>query len=133
MNNVVENILTEFKIINKENFTKSEIVEFLSDYIEKSPQPKIESNDVVIDPEMYMVKIGDKKHSNLPPKIFKLLYYLISNKNKYLSRDMILLNVWGYDNVGERTVDVHIKKLRTLLSTNHIKTQRGLGYIWIEK
>lgn len=133
MNNVIEVILREVKDIKKEKFTKTEIIDLLSYYLRKPHQPKLESNDIVIDPEIYLVTVGEKKFSNLPPKIFNLLYYFISNKNKYLSREQILLNVWGYDNIGERTVDVHVKKLRTILSGNHIKTQRNFGYIWLEK
>ena len=68
---------------------------------------------------------------------YKLLGYLIKNKNKLLTRESILNTVWGnkqYD-VYDRTIDVHIKKLREKLGKygKNIKTVRGLGYIWEEK
>lgn len=62
---------------------------------------------------------------------FELLQYLIANKNMALSRDRILDNVWQYDYYGDaRTVDTHIKKLRSKLGDagENIKTIRGIGY-----
>ena len=62
---------------------------------------------------------------------FELLEYLIANKGIALSRDRILNNVWQYDYDGDaRTVDTHVKKLRSKLgeSGNMIKTVRGIGY-----
>lgn len=62
---------------------------------------------------------------------FELLTYLMRNAGVALSRDRILDNVWRYDYFGDaRTVDTHIKKLRSKLGTqgDHIKTIRGIGY-----
>ena len=69
-------------------------------------------------------------------KEYELLKYLIKNKNKPLSREEILNNVWGYDYLGEtRTVDIHIKTLRRklLCAEDYIKTVRGIGYKISEK
>lgn len=64
-------------------------------------------------------------------KEYELLKYLLENKNKPLSREEILNNVWGYEYLGEtRTVDIHIKTIRRKLldAEDYIKTIRGIGY-----
>ncbi|MDR0984455.1 MAG: response regulator transcription factor [Ruminococcus sp.] len=64
-------------------------------------------------------------------KEFELLMYLMTNKNIVLSRDKILVNLWGYDyDGGNRTVDMHIKSLRQKLGDDGdcIKTVRNIGY-----
>ncbi len=62
---------------------------------------------------------------------YELLKYLLTNKDKVVSREKILEHVWGYDYIGEtRTVDVYAHKLRDKLDLNkHLKTVRGVGYI----
>jgi len=68
---------------------------------------------------------------NLTPKEYDLLWYLISNENIVLSRELILNGVWGYDYEGDlRTVDTHIKQLRQKLCDNGhiIKTVFRKGY-----
>jgi len=68
---------------------------------------------------------------NLTPKEYDLLWYLISNENIVLSRELILNGVWGYDYEGDlRTVDTHIKQLRQKLGDNGhiIKTVHRKGY-----
>ena len=72
---------------------------------------------------------GVKKE--LTPKEYELLLYMVKNKGIALSREKILSNVWGYDFYGDdRTVDAHIKMLRTSLETyrDYIVTLRGYGY-----
>ncbi|WP_250277263.1 response regulator transcription factor [[Clostridium] colinum] len=69
-------------------------------------------------------------------KEYELLKYLLENKNKPLSREEILNNVWGYEYLGEtRTVDIHIKTIRRKLldAEDYIKTVRGIGYKISEK
>ncbi len=69
----------------------------------------------------------------LSPREYKLLLFLMKNKNISLSRDQILESVWGFDYDGEwRNVDTHIKRLRKKLgkSSKKIKTVYGLGYRW---
>lgn len=77
-----------------------------------------------------IVFIDDKKIS-LTAKEYELLLYLIKNKNIVLSREQILNNVWNMDFLGdERTIDTHIKTLRSNLGKykEHIITVRGVGY-----
>ena len=67
----------------------------------------------------------------LTPKEYDLLYCLMANRGRVLSRDMLLERVWGFDYIGDdRTVDTHIKKLRAKLGdrASHIKTLIKAGY-----
>ena len=73
----------------------------------------------------------DNEYIELTPKEYELLIYLMINKGKVLSRDALLSKVWGYDYFGDlRTVDTHIKKLRSKLGDKavHIKTLIKAGY-----
>lgn len=73
----------------------------------------------------------DNKKINLTNKEYELLLYLIKNKNIVLTREQILNNVWNMDYLGEeRTIDMHIKTLRSLLGKYKtlIVTVRGVGY-----
>jgi DNA-binding response OmpR family regulator len=86
--------------------------------------------DLSIDLNKHVVKI-DNTFIDLSQLEYKLLYYLIQNKNSVLSREQLLNKVWGYDYEGtERTVDTHINRLRIKLTTcgDYIKTIRGFGY-----
>lgn len=85
---------------------------------------------LVMDELAHEVRIDDNIVP-LTPKEYELLRYFINNKNIALSRESILLNIWGYDFYGdERTVDTHVKTLRNSLGKYRdlIKTVRGMGY-----
>ena len=88
----------------------------------------IELGDLVIDKDNFKVtKNGE--HFLLPKKEFDLLYLLASNTQKVFKREEILDKVWGNDViVGERTIDVHIRRLREKLGDNSIQTLKGIGY-----
>ncbi len=73
----------------------------------------------------------DGERADMTPKEYELLFYLVRNKNIALSREKLLTDVWGFDFYGDdRTIDAHIKMLRTSLGKyrDHIVTLRGLGY-----
>lgn len=73
----------------------------------------------------------DGVRTELTPKEYDLLFYLIANKNIALSRDKLLSDIWGYDFYGDdRTIDTHIKNLRNNLGPyrDYIVTLRGVGY-----
>lgn len=73
----------------------------------------------------------DGERTEMTPKEYELLFYLVRNKNIALSREKLLSDVWGFDFFGDdRTIDAHIKMLRTSLGKyrDHIVTLRGLGY-----
>ena len=86
--------------------------------------------DLVINDKAHSVFVGDDK-INLTPKEYDLLKYFVSNNNIALSREQLLVNVWGYDFFGEdRTIDTHVKTLRKNLKEygKYITTVRGVGY-----
>lgn len=85
---------------------------------------------IVIDQNSHTVQV-DGEYIELTPKEYDLLIYLMTNRGKVLSRDTLLSKVWGYDYFGDlRTVDTHIKKLRSKLGerAKHIKTLIKAGY-----
>jgi len=89
---------------------------------------KIKIRDLVIDPEEYVV-IKSNKKIILPKKEFLLLQLLASSTNRVFSREEIFLKVWGDDVVvGDRTIDVHVRKIREKIGIDNIKTIKGVGY-----
>jgi two-component system alkaline phosphatase synthesis response regulator PhoP len=95
---------------------------------DKNEKSTIVINDLVIDKSSYTVTQKDK-NITLPKKEFELLYYLAQNPNKVLTRDELLLNIWGSDvYVLARTVDVHIRKVREKIGEGYISTLKGVGY-----
>jgi len=87
-----------------------------------------EANGVSIDRERYLMT-KDGVDFNLPKKEFELLALLMSKPGKVFTREVILDSVWGGEVVvGDRTIDVHIRKLREKLGDQFIKTVKGVGY-----
>jgi two-component system alkaline phosphatase synthesis response regulator PhoP len=79
--------------------------------------------------------IVEKKDTEiqLPKKEFELLELLLSRPGKVFTRDEILSSVWGNEAiVGERTIDVHIRKLREKLGDDYIRTIKGVGYTFVD-
>jgi two-component system alkaline phosphatase synthesis response regulator PhoP len=88
----------------------------------------VEMNGFIIDREKYLIK-KDNLSINLPKKEFELISLLASRPGKVFTREDILKNVWGDDVVvGDRTIDVHIRKLREKLGDSYIRTIKGVGY-----
>lgn len=91
----------------------------------------IEILDLSINRKNYTVTQGGEKSTVLPKKEFELLFFLAQTPNKVFSRDELLQKIWGADiYVLERTVDVHIRKLREKLGDSYIKTLKGVGYMF---
>ena len=92
------------------------------------PVNKLIAHDLEIDKDRYVVKKGGKEFQ-LPRKEFELLFFLASRKGKVLDRQALLNKVWG-DNiyVVDRTVDVHVRKIREKLGDHYIETVKGVGY-----
>jgi len=90
------------------------------------------SSSILIDREKYLItKKG--KEIILPRKEFELLALLISKPNHVFTRENIYISVWGNQVVvGDRTIDVHIRKLREKIGDNFIKTVKGVGYKFVE-
>lgn len=92
----------------------------------------ISIGNLLIDKERYLIKIDDTEMI-LPRKEFELLSLLVSKPGKVFTREEIYFSVWGENVVvGDRTIDVHIRKLREKIGNNHIKTLKGIGYKFVE-
>ncbi len=84
--------------------------------------------DIKIDKDKHVIFKGEEE-INLPKKEFKLFALLSSKPGKVFTREYILEQVWGDEVVvGDRTIDVHIRKLREKIGEDHFKTVKGVGY-----
>jgi two-component system alkaline phosphatase synthesis response regulator PhoP len=95
----------------------------------KKENPKaVEANGMTIDPERFVVVYNEQEFS-LAKKEFELLYLLAHKPGRVFLRNEILSQVWGNDViVGDRTIDVHIRKIRQKLGVDCITTVKGVGY-----
>lgn len=94
----------------------------------QTQDPQLSLGNIVIDNEKYNVLI-DGNEVYLPKKEFELLKLLTSKPSKVFTRDEIFDYIWGDETfVGDRTLDVYIRKLREKLGDNLIKTIKGVGY-----
>ena len=94
----------------------------------KNSGNSISAGPFTIDFEKYVITKNDKPFS-LPKKEFELLTLLLKKPGKVFTRENILHEVWGGEVfVGERTIDVHIRKLREKIGGQFIKTVKGVGY-----
>lgn len=95
---------------------------------EEISENKLEIGDLVIDREAYLV-FQDGNKVVLAKKEFELLYLLASKPGKVYTRESILKNIWEDSVVvTNRTIDVHIRKLREKLGENYVSTVKGVGY-----
>jgi two-component system alkaline phosphatase synthesis response regulator PhoP len=95
---------------------------------ERSEGQVLEANGIKVDLERVLVYKGQEE-LQLPKKEFELLVLLMSKPGKVFKRDEIYSHIWGSDLfVGERTIDVHIRKLREKIGDELIKTVKGIGY-----
>ena len=121
------------------------------DYITKPIKPKVllskvksllrrisnDQNEIIEFKNLTIDKIGyrvfvEKNEISLPRKEFELLFLLASKPDKVFKRDFILESIWGKDViVGDRTIDVHIRKLREKIGSSYLKTIKGVGYKFI--
>ena len=118
------------------------------DYITKPIKPKLlisrvkailrrkNRNKAVNNIKVGGIEIDQEKHTifcngefiSLARKEFKLLFYLMTIPAKVFTRQEIINEVWKDAIVGDRTIDVHIRKIREKIGDNHIKTVKGVGY-----
>jgi len=124
------------------------------DYVTKPVKPKVLMSKVkamlrrfIVDEESKNLLIGDLtinleeykvihkgEELSFPRKEFELLYLLASKPDKVFKREKIMEAVWGSDVVvGDRTIDVHIRKLREKIGDDYFKTVKGVGYKFVNK
>jgi len=106
----------------------SKLIALLRRSVKKGKLEIIKVNDLVIDQEQFVV-IKNNEQIILPKKEFKLLKLLAVSPNKVFTREEIFSKVWGDDViVGDRTIDVHIRKIREKIGVDYIRTVKGIGY-----
>lgn len=94
----------------------------------KNQQEILKFGDLEIDREEFKISVNGKE-VGLAKKEFELLNLLVSKPGKVFKREEILRQVWGKEViVGDRTIDVHIRKVREKIGSQYIKTYKGVGY-----
>jgi two-component system alkaline phosphatase synthesis response regulator PhoP len=94
----------------------------------ESKRSSIRVGNIELDEDKYLV-YKDNGEINLPRKEFQLLQLLMSKPGRVFTRDEIMNKVWGTETiVGDRTIDVHIRKLREKIGDDYFKTIKGVGY-----
>jgi two-component system alkaline phosphatase synthesis response regulator PhoP len=103
-----------------------------SERTEAATTTQLRVHDLVIDRDRYLVTRaadGGEETFRLPRKEFELLYFLASHPGKVFTREELLNQVWGPDvYVVDRTVDVHVRKIREKIGSDYIETVKGVGY-----
>lgn len=98
----------------------------------ENPPEKLSVHDLEIDRDrfrVFKIRNGDSEEFRLPRKEFELLYFLASKPGIVFSRAELLDTVWGTDvYVVDRTVDVHVRKIREKIGSDYIQTVKGVGY-----
>jgi two-component system alkaline phosphatase synthesis response regulator PhoP len=99
---------------------------------QETPPDLLQVHDLAIDRDRYLVYLdrgAERTELRFPRKEFELLYFLASHPGKVFSRQDMLDQVWGRDvYVVDRTVDVHVRKIREKLGSSYIETVKGVGY-----
>lgn len=130
---IKDNIIDAFKQTKKETFSLDEIISIINQVTNNTELPIIESCGVKVNPALQEIVVNEK-HIKVPNKVFALMYYLITNKNKVIKRKELLRDIWGTEVwVVERTIDVHIRKLRRIVGKHNLSTIKCVGYGWFEK
>jgi len=106
--------------------------EYTASGISEPTELIISAEGLVLDRERFLV-LKEGEELTLPKKEFELLSLLVSKPDKVFTREEIFHRVWGDDIVvGDRTIDVHIRKLREKIGEDHIRTIKGVGYKFVD-
>ncbi len=135
--NQTSDIVTGFKLGADDYISKpfelEELMARIAVRLKKEQNSRIEIDDLILDPQAVIVTRGGKE-VQLTPHEFKLLHYLLVNRGRVLTREMILNRVWQYSmDVDSRVVDVYVGYLRKKIDNGNAKklisSVRGFGYI----
>jgi two-component system alkaline phosphatase synthesis response regulator PhoP len=91
------------------------------------PSADLSGSGITINPERFSISMNGNE-TIIPKKEFELLSLLMSVPHKVFRREEILNDVWGDTYIGDRTIDVHIRKLREKFGSDVIQTVKGVGY-----
>jgi two-component system, OmpR family, alkaline phosphatase synthesis response regulator PhoP len=109
----------------------SKIIAFIGKKSKREIKNKIIVNDLEINPDNLSVRFSTGKTLHLPKKEFTLISYLAEHAGQIFNRNDLLNRIWGEDVfIGERTVDVHIRRLREKIGEGYIITLKGVGYMF---
>jgi len=98
--------------------------------LQKQPSSIVSDGDISVDLDTFLLSYNGESKI-VPRKILQMIHLFISNKGRVLSRKKILDSIWGTDIiVGERTIDVHIRKIKIALFEDCIESYKGIGYKW---
>ena len=101
-------------------------------YSESEDDHIIKLNEITINRNKFVI-IKENIEINLPKKEFELFFLLASKPGNVFTRDQIMIKVWGSEViVGDRTIDVHIRKLREKIGDLYFKTVKGVGYKFVQ-
>ena len=93
----------------------------------KERENSIIIGDIEVDKSKHLL-LFKKEELHLARKEFNLLYYLMSVPGRVFTREEIISEIWKDTVVGDRTIDVHVRKIREKIGEHHIKTIKGIGY-----
>lgn len=93
----------------------------------KASTKNIQIGNIEIDREKFLL-LYNKEEIHMARKEFNLLYYLMTIPGKVFTREDIISEIWKDAFVGDRTIDVHVRKIREKIGDKYIKTVKGVGY-----
>lgn len=131
MNAIGRHIIQTISETPNQVFTKEEIIKLVTKATAINCLPVVELDGIRVDPSSFKTTKENGETLIFTNKEFNLLYLLISHPERSFRRHEILNEVWGNDViVNDRTIDVHIRRIREKLGNSNIITNKGIGYLW---
>lgn len=128
MSRIAENIINAIKRTKKETLTQNEIFKLVMEVTNDSEVKRIKIDNIELNNSDMTISVKGKK-TQLQKLEFELIYYLMQNKGKTITREILMRDIWGADvYVGCRTIDVCVCKLRKLVGSDKIKSIKKVGY-----
>lgn len=128
MQQVIENIVSEIRVLPGTLVKKDAVIKIIAEFFKDVEYPVLEYNEFIVDRNSYTISFNGER-MQFPKKQLEIVYHLVKNVGRLVSRDELLREIWGRDIiVGPRTVDVHIRRIREKIPTLQLKTIKCLGY-----